>query len=303
MQEQIFTNEVIISWLEYYAKNTTIDLEHVKIIDITKKNKNIIPTVEAHKTTMVFTNAGIDDIFYRLWNAGLGECEVWYNEGSDPSGEILHQKVKDMIDRGINASAGMLILNPQARNTAKIGLSNEMFERGSIRYVGSEIRAIILNKMMVAPQDDICVIGGESIAIESALMAPEGSVIAVEYSAADRATLEDNMAHFDLHNIKIIDHVDEETMKDCPIPSLVFLVASASTDKELACLTKLNPKIDVVIYTLDFRVAANIQSSLQELGFHDIDTIQVSVSKLGSKNTFKQEPAPWIITARSDKDR
>ena len=303
MQELIFTNEVIISWLEYYAKNTTIDLEHVKIIDITKKNKNIIPTVEAHKTTMVFTNAGIDDIFYRLWNAGLGECEVWYNEGSDPSGEILHQKVKDMIDRGINASAGMLILNPQARNTAKIGLSNEMFERGSIRYVGSEIRAIILNKMMVAPQDDICVIGGESIAIESALMAPEGSVIAVEYSAADRATLEDNMAHFDLHNIKIIDHVDEETMKDCPIPSLVFLVASASTDKELACLTKLNPKIDVVIYTLDFRVAANIQGSLQELGFNDIDTIQVSVSKLGSKNTFKQEPAPWIITARSDKDR
>ena len=303
MQEQIFTNEVIISWLEYYAKNTTIDLEHVKIIDITKKNKNIIPTVEAHKTTMVFTNAGIDDIFYRLWNAGLGECEVWYNEGSDPSGAILHQKVKDMIDRGINASAGMMILNPQARNTAKIGLSNEMFERGSIRYVGSEIRAIILNKMMVAPQDDICVIGGESIAIESALMAPEGSVIAVEYSAADRATLEDNMAHFDLHNIKIIDHVDEETMKDCPIPSLVFLVASASTDKELACLTKLNPKIDVVIYTLDFRVAANIQGSLQELGFNDIDTIQVSVSKLGSKNTFKQEPAPWIITARSDKDR
>ena len=77
MEKQIFTNEVILSWLQYYAKNTTIDLEHVKIIDITKKNKNVIPTVESHKTTMVFTNAGIDDIFYRLWNAGLGECEVW----------------------------------------------------------------------------------------------------------------------------------------------------------------------------------------------------------------------------------
>ena len=83
MEKQIFTNEVILSWLQYYAKNTTIDLEHVKIIDITKKNKNVIPTVESHKTTMVFTNAGIDDIFYRLWNAGLGECEVWYNDGSD----------------------------------------------------------------------------------------------------------------------------------------------------------------------------------------------------------------------------
>lgn len=299
MEQQIFTNEVILSWLQYYAKNTTLDLEHVKIIDITRKNKNVIPTVEAHKTTMVFTNAGIDDIFYRLWNAGLGECDVWYNEGSEPCGEILHQKVKDMIDRGINASAGMLILNPNARNTTKIGLSNEMFQRGSIHYVGSEIRAIILNKMMVAPQDDICVIGGESIVIEAALLAPEGSVIAVEYSQADRATLEDNVAHFDLHNVRIIDHVDAESMKDCPVPSLVFLVASASTDQELACLTQINPGISVVIYTLDFKVAATIQSTLQTLGLTDIDTIQVSVSKLSSNNTFKQEPAPWIITGRS----
>ena len=51
MEKQIFTNEVILSWLQYYAKNTTIDLEHVKIIDITKKNKNVIPTVESQKTT------------------------------------------------------------------------------------------------------------------------------------------------------------------------------------------------------------------------------------------------------------
>ncbi len=62
MEKQIFTNDVILAWLQYYAKNTEIDLEHVKIIDITKKNKNVIPTVEAHKTTLVFTNAGIDDI-------------------------------------------------------------------------------------------------------------------------------------------------------------------------------------------------------------------------------------------------
>ena len=135
MEKQIFTNEVILSWLQYYAKNTTIDLEHVKIIDITKKNKNVIPTVESHKTTMVFTNAGIDDIFYRLWNAGLGECEVWYNDGSEPDGPILNSQVKDMINRGINASAGMLIVNPNARNTAKIGIGNEFFKNGSIQYV------------------------------------------------------------------------------------------------------------------------------------------------------------------------
>ncbi len=299
MEQQIFTNEVILSWLQYYAKNTSVDLEHVKMIDITRKNKNIIPTVEAHRATMVFTNAGINDIFFRLWNAGLGECDVWYNEGSDPSGEIYCRKIKDMIDRGINASAGMLIINPNARNTTRIGLSNEMFQRGSIRYVGSEIRAIILNKMGVSPQDDMCIISGASIAIEAALTAPEASVVAVEYSGADRATLEDNLEHFDLHNVTVIDHVDEDSMKTCPVPSIVFLVASASTDQELACLTSINPGIKAVIYTLDFQVAAGMADTLRQYGFTEIETIQVAVSVLGSKNNFKQEPAPWIITAQN----
>lgn len=300
MEKQIFTNEVIISWLQYYAKNTTIDLEHVKILDITRKNKNIIPTVEAHKTTLVFTNAGIDDIFYRLWNAGLGECDVWYNEGSDPCGEILHQKVKDMIDRGINASAGMLILNPNARNTGKIGMDNELFQKGSIHYVGSEIRSVIINKMNVEPQDDVCIISGESIAIETAFIANEGSVIAVEYNRADRMTMEDNVSHFDLHNVSIVDHVDEEAMKGCPVPSIVFMVASASTEQELAFFVKKNPNVRVVIYTLDFHVAANIPGSLEKLGLSNIETIQISVSKLGSNHTFKQQPAPWIITASAN---
>ena len=249
---------------------------------------------------MVFTNAGIDDIFYRLWNAGLGECDVWYNEGSEPEGAIYNKKVKDMIDRGIHASAGMLIMNPNARNTAKIGIGNDLFRKGSIQYVGSEIRAIILNKMKVDTADDICVIGGESIAIEAALLAPEGTVIAVEYNQADRDTMEDNVNHFGLHNVIIIDHVDEESMKDCPVPSLVFMVASASMDQELEYLKKLNPQIAVVIYTLDFQVAASAKNTLESMGITDVETIQVAVSRLGSNNAFKQQPAPWIITGRGD---
>ena len=296
MEKQVFTNEIILSWLQYYAGNTTIDLEHVKIIDITRKNKNVIPTVESHKTTLIFTNAGINDIFYRLWNAGLGECDVWYNEGSEPSGQIYNKKVKDMIDRGINASAGMLIVNPNARNTAKIGMGNDMFRKGSIHYVGSEIRAVILNKMMVDTQDDVCVIGGESIAIETALIAAEGTVVAVEYNGADRDTMEDNVDHFGLQNVTIIDRVDEESMKDCPVPSLVFIVASASMEKEFAYLTKLNPQIRVVIYTLDFQVSAIAATILEKFGIGDVDTIQIAVSRLGSNHAFKQQPAPWIIT-------
>ena len=54
MEKQVFTNEIILSWLQYYAQNTAIDLEHVKMIDITKKNKNVIPTVEARVFDTLF---------------------------------------------------------------------------------------------------------------------------------------------------------------------------------------------------------------------------------------------------------
>ncbi len=299
MENQLFTNEHILAWLQYFASGTSIDLEKVKILDITRKNKNLIPTVESHKTVLVFTEAGHPDIFYRMWNAGLGDCDVWYNEGAEPVGEIKHDKLMNMINRGINASAGMLIMNPNARNTYKIGMYNYNFSRGSIQYVGSEIRAVILNKMHVALQDDICVIGGESIAIEAAIIASEGTVIAVEYNRSDRSTMEENIERFGLNNISIIDHVDEDTMKDMPVPSLVFLVASASMEKEIECLLKMNPQIEIVVYTLDFTVAAQLPKLLENYGVRDIEVIQIAVSKLNHKNSFEQEPAPWLISGKA----
>lgn len=299
MENRLFNNSHVLAWLQYFSDNTEVDLEHVKILDITRKNKNLIPTVEAHRCVLVFTEAGHPDIFYRMFNAGLGDCTVVYNVGSEPSGPIKQSKVSDMIDRGINASAGMLILNPNARSTIKFGMDNREFASGSVRYVGSEIRAIILSKMQINEGKNICVISGESIAVEAAILDGEGTVIAVEYNSGDRRTLEDNVNQFGLNNVSIIDHVDEESLKDLPVPDVTMLVASASMEQEMKCLIKLNPNMEFVIYTLDFVVAASMPKLCKELGISDPEIIQVSVSKLTSKNTYNTQPAPWLITGKA----
>ena len=297
MSGGLFGNQSILSWLQYYMENTSVDLERVKILDITKKNKNLIPTVEANECVLVFTEAGHPEIFYRMWNAGLGDCDVWYNIGSDPSGPICHNKVREMIDRGINASAAMLIMNQNARNTYKIGMKNTSFSKGSVQYVGSEIRAVILNKMHVSYGDTVCIISGESIAVESAILASEGSVIAVEYSARDRKTLEDNVEKFGINNVTIVDHVDDDTFRALPVPSMTMLVASASMEQEIECLLRLNPRMEFVIYTLDFRCAAQIPELFRKFGLQDMEMIQITVSKL-AQTTFQTEPSPWIISGR-----
>jgi precorrin-6Y C5,15-methyltransferase (decarboxylating) len=234
-----------------------------------------------------------------MYNAGLGECTVIYNEGSDPVGPIKRDKVSHMIDRGINASAGMLILNPNARSIIKFGMDNSVFANGSVRYVGSEIRSIILSKMQINEGKNICVISGESIAVEAAILDGEGEVIAVEYNANDRNTLEDNVSQFGLNNVRIIDHVDEESMKGLPVPDVTMLVASASMEQEMEYLLSLNPNMEFVVYTLDFVVAASMPKLCARLGIRDPEIIQVTVSKLTSKHTYNTQPAPWLITGRA----
>lgn len=300
MEGGIFTNSHILSWLKYFSDNTDIDLEHVKILDITKKNKNLIPTVEAHRCVLVFTEAGHKDIFYKMWDVGLGECEVIYNEGSEPSGEIKKNRVSEMIDRGINASAGMIVLNPNARSTVKFGMDNKKFATGSVKYVGSEIRSVLLSKMQVSEGKNLCVISGESIAVEAAMMCGEGTVIAVEYKESDRETMEENLNRFGLQNVVIVDHVSHETMDQLPVPDVTMLVASASLEQELQYLTEKNPKMEFVIYTLDFRMAASMRDILMRYGLNDINIIQIAVSRLTSRNLFENQPAPWIITAASE---
>lgn len=299
MENHMFNNAHVLAWLEYFSNNTEVDLEHVKILDITRKNKNLIPAVEAHRSVLVFTEAGHKDIFYRMFNAGLGDCTVIYNEGSEPEGPIKRSKVADMLDRGINASAGMLILNDQARSTIKFGMDNRVFATGSVRYVGSEIRAIILSKMQINEGKNICVISGESIAVEAAILDGEGTVIAVEYNSGDRSTLEDNVHQFGLNNVTIVDHVDAENFKDLPVPDVTMLVASASMEQEMEFLLKLNPQMEFVIYTLDFVVAASMPAFCQKLGIRDPEVIQVTVSKLTSKHTYNTQPAPWLITCKA----
>lgn len=296
--DNIFSNTTIISWLQYFSENTELDLEHVKLLDITRRNKNIIPTVEAHRCVLVFTEAGHPDIFYRMYNAGLGECKVIYNEGSDPVGPIRENFVSEMIDRGINASAGMLILNPNARSTMKFGMDNKAFSRGSVHYVGSEIRSVILSKMQIEEGKNICIISGESIAVEAAIMDGEGSIIAVEYNQNDRNALEDNVEKFGLNNVTIIDHIDDESLKALPVPDVTMLVASASMEQEMKTLLAINPNMEFVIYTLDFMVAASLPALCSTFGMADPEIIQISVSKLTSKHVYDNQPAPWIITCR-----
>ncbi|MDD4627671.1 MAG: precorrin-6B methylase [Syntrophomonas sp.] len=301
MEQTMFTNEVILSWLQYFSKNAPINLAKLKMLDITGKNKNLIPTVMSNRAVLVFTDAGHPDIFYDMWNAELGDCDIWYNEGSDPTGEIKHDKVSDMINRGINASAAMLILNPNAATNYHIGMENSRFSCGSVQYVCREVRAVIINKLNLGDQDNICIISGESIAVEAAMIAAEGSVIAVEYDRWDRNTMQENVNKFGLNNVTIVESLENGIPDKLPVPDIAFIVGSPRIGSEIKTLLSINPLMDFVIYTLDFEILMSLPALFRENGLERTETIHVAVSRVNSKKMLEPFPAPWLISGRSIK--
>ena len=296
MTNKMFNNESILSWLKYFSNNMTLDLEKVKLLDITGQNQNLIPTVKTNRSVLVFTDAGHPEIFYSMWDAGLGNCDIWYNIGSDPVGEIKHNKLSEMINRGINASAAMMVVNPDAQSTYMVGLNNDSFSVGSIRYVASEIRAIIMNKMSLDEEDVVCAISGESIAVEAAIAVPYGKVIAVEYKNEDRITMAENKAMFGLQNVKIIKSLEDGYPKSLPVPTVAFLVSSDRMDAELSSLLAVNPAIRIVVYTLEFDLLTRIPSLFRKHGIREMETLQIAISKLGKKDMFEMQPAPWLTS-------
>lgn len=298
MEQTMFTNEVIISWLQYFSQNMDINLAKLKMLDITGKNKNLIPTVMNNRAVLVFTDAGHPEIFYDMWSAELGDCVIWYNEGSEPSGEMKHDKVSDMINRGINASAAMLILNPNAGNNYQVGMENSRFSCGSVQYCCREVRAVIMNKINVGDQDNICIISGESIAVEAAMLAAEGTVIAVEYDRRDRVTMKCNVDKFGLNNVIIVESLEKGVLDDLPVPDTAFIVASPKIGSEIKNLLAVNPAMNFVIYTLDFEILTSLPALFRENGLERMEAIRVEVSRVNSKNLMEPFPSPWILSAR-----
>ncbi|MDD4803263.1 MAG: precorrin-6B methylase [Syntrophomonas sp.] len=301
MEQTIFTNNNIISWLNYFSQHAPINLAKLKMLDITGKNRNLIPTVMSNRAVLVFTDAGHPDIFYDMWNAELGDCDIWYNEGSDPSGEIKHDKVCDMINRGINASAAMLILNPNAATNYHIGIENSRFSCGSVQYVCREVRAVIMNKLNLRDQDNICIISGESIAVESAMIAGEGCIIAVEYDRRDRITMKENTEKFGLNNITIVESLEDKVLAELPVPDIAFIVGSPRIDSEIKRLLAINPAMNFVIYTLDFEILNSLPALFKENGLERTEAIHVAVSRVNSKRMIEPFPAPWLISGQSIK--
>ena len=128
------------------------------------------------------------------------------------------------------------------------------------------------------------------------MIASEGEIIAVEYNKHDRFSMEENVTKFGLSNVTIVNDTSRASMKEVPVPSLSFIVATSRFEEEVQNLLKLNPQMKFVVYTLELDILSTILDVFKKYDITRTEVIQIAMSKLNNQNVFEAKPALWIIS-------
>lgn len=296
---KVYSNSDMLAWVALFSDKMSVSPEKIKLINICGVDKNVLPTIETHKRVMIFVDETHPDLFWKCWEAGYGEYNMWYAKGVAPvpeNQEIGSCKVQDLMDRKITEPMVVFIVNENTREAQRFGIRNEFFSQGSVRYVGREIRAVIMNMLSVDSHDTICIVSGESIVIEAAIIASDGCIIAVETDQGSKRAMTENVDKFGVTNVRIVTDINASEMGELPVPRLSFIVASPDTDRQIGELLKINPKMQFIIYTLELDTLAGLKNIFDKYGIRRTETLQISVSKTDKNSVFVAQPSPWLIS-------
>ena len=295
METDIFTNKQMLKWLSYLADVARVPVDRVKILDDSLGKCNVLPAIETNKFVILFTNGNDGGICYDIWAAGHEKCKVLVGHGLEPTGRHEVLTIADMIEDEIKRPCVLFIENPDARESYKIGIDNDNFARGPIHYVGNEIRAVIMTMLSVDSEDCLLLVSAESIVAEASMMAPEGTIIAVEPDPGSLVSMRENVEKFGLRNVPIVTDVKKESLKDLPTPRLSFIVATEELEDQIRDLLKKNPKMQFIIYTLELDVLSQIKGIFERHGIHNLRVTQITVAKTNEDSMFVTQPTPWLI--------
>ena len=298
---KVYNNGEMLAWVGNFADRMGVSPEKIKMLNICGKKKNVLPTIETHKRVMIFADESQPDLFYELWEGGYGEYDMWIGRGSQDNDEVETCKVKEFMDKKITEPIVIFIINENTREASRYGIRNEYFSKGSVNYVGHEIRAVIMNMLSCDVGDTICIVSGESIAIEAAIEASEGTIIAVEPDARDMRALQDNVSKFGVNNVEIIQELTKENIENLPGPRLAFIVASKRLEEEIKVLLEKNPNMQFIIYTLELDMVVSIKNIFAKYNIENTEVLQIAVSKSDKRSVMVAQPSPWMISGEAKK--
>ena len=183
------------------------------------------------------------------------------------------------------------------------GIHDEEFIRGHVPMTKAEIRAMVMVKAGIRPDDVIADIGAGtgSLSIEAALHAPQGKVYAIERNPQGIELIGKNAEKFGCSNIEIIQGTAPEALEELPPCDVVLIGGSGGNLHGIldVCGRLLKKGGRLVMTAVTIETAGEVMKEFEERPFR-LEGFQMQINRLnqmGRYHLFVPMSPVFIFTA------
>ena len=176
-----------------------------------------------------FLTGGSEDpatLCAQLAAEGFGDVQAVVGQClGTPEEKLFRGSVKELAAGRFNSLSVLLVEAAEVLPRRAPGLPDEAFERGDVPMTKQEVRAAVLAKLAVHPEDILWDVGAGtgSVSVELALAAPQGHVYAVECEPDACALIRRNREKFAAWNLSLIEGRAPAALEALPAPDAVFI--------------------------------------------------------------------------------
>lgn len=218
-----------------------------------------------------------------------------------PEEKLFRGSVKELAAGRFNSLSVLLVEAAEVLPRRAPGLPDEAFERGDVPMTKQEVRAAVLAKLAVRPEDILWDVGAGtgSVSVELALAAPRGRVYAVECRPEGRALIKANREKFRTRNLVLVEGLAPAALSDLPAPDAVFIGGSKGSLAAIvdAALDK-NPDARICVSAIALESLSAAVAALTARG-RTVQVSQIAVSRakaVGGLHLMMAQNPIYLIT-------
>lgn len=218
-----------------------------------------------------------------------------------PEEKLFRGSVKELAAGRFNSLSVLLVEAAEVLPRRAPGLPDEAFERGDVPMTKQEVRAAVLAKLAVRPEDILWDVGAGtgSVSVELALAAPRGRVYAVECRPEGCALIKANREKFRTRNLVLVEGLAPAALSDLPAPDAVFIGGSKGSLAAIvdAALDK-NPDARICVSAIALESLSAAVAALTAKG-RTVQVSQIAVSRaraMGGLHLMMAQNPIYLIT-------
>ena len=218
-----------------------------------------------------------------------------------PEEKLFRGSVKELAVGRFNSLSVLLVEAAEVLPRRAPGLPDEAFERGDVPMTKQEVRAAVLAKLAVRPEDILWDVGAGtgSVSVELALAAPRGRVYAVECRPEGCALIKANREKFRTRNLVLVEGLAPAALSDLPAPDAVFIGGSKGSLAAIvdAALDK-NPDARICVSAIALETLSAAVAALTAKG-RTVQVSQIAVSRakaVGGLHLIMAQNPIYLIT-------